>query len=53
MLYPLVLLVFGLGISAKVAFGVMHGVIPVILFTHERRAQHRSRTVGSRTGAPV
>ncbi len=32
-LYPLVLLVFGLGISAKVAFGVMHGVIPVILFT--------------------
>jgi NitT/TauT family transport system permease protein len=32
-LYPLVLLVFGLGISAKIAFGVMHGVIPVILFT--------------------
>ena len=32
-LYPLVLLVFGLGISAKIAFGVMHGVVPVILFT--------------------
>jgi len=32
-LYPLVLLIFGLGISAKIAFGVMHGVIPVILFT--------------------
>jgi NitT/TauT family transport system permease protein len=32
-LYPLVLLVFGLGISAKIAFGVMHGVIPVVLFT--------------------
>jgi NitT/TauT family transport system permease protein len=32
-LYPLVLLVFGLGISAKIAFGVMHGVIPVMLFT--------------------
>lgn len=32
-LYPVVLLVFGLGISAKVAFGVMHGVIPIILFT--------------------
>lgn len=32
-LYPLVLLVFGLGISAKVAFGVMHGIIPVVLFT--------------------
>jgi NitT/TauT family transport system permease protein len=32
-LYPLVLLVFGLGTSAKVAFGVMHGMIPVLLFT--------------------
>jgi NitT/TauT family transport system permease protein len=32
-LYPLVLLIFGLGVSAKVAFGVMHGVIPIILFT--------------------
>lgn len=32
-LYPLVLLIFGLGLSAKVAFGVMHGVVPVILFT--------------------
>jgi NitT/TauT family transport system permease protein len=32
-LYPLVLLIFGLGISAKVAFGVMHGIIPIILFT--------------------
>lgn len=32
-LYPMVLLIFGLGISAKVAFGVMHGIIPVIIFT--------------------
>lgn len=32
-LYPVVLLLFGLGISAKVAFGVMHGIIPVVLFT--------------------
>src|ERR1041385_350453 len=32
-LYPLILLIFGLGISAKVAFGVIHGVIPIILFT--------------------
>lgn len=32
-LYPMVLLIFGLGISAKVAFGVIHGVIPIILFT--------------------
>jgi NitT/TauT family transport system permease protein len=32
-LYPIVLLAFGLGISAKVAFGVLHGVIPITLFT--------------------
>lgn len=32
-LYPLVLLIFGLGTSAKVAFGVMHGLIPILLFT--------------------
>ncbi len=32
-LYPVVLLVCGLGLSAKVAFGVMHGLVPVTLFT--------------------
>jgi NitT/TauT family transport system permease protein len=32
-LYPVVLLLFGLGLSAKVAFGVMHGLVPVTLFT--------------------
>lgn len=32
-LYPVVLLVFGLGISARVAFGVMHGLVPLTLFT--------------------
>ncbi len=32
-LYPVVLLIFGLGVSAKVAFGVMHGLVPVVLFT--------------------
>ncbi|MDE2606118.1 MAG: ABC transporter permease subunit [Burkholderiales bacterium] len=32
-LYPIVLLLFGLGMSAKVAFGTMHGIIPVVLFT--------------------
>ena len=31
-LYPIVLLIFGLGTSAKVAFGVIHGLIPVTLF---------------------
>jgi NitT/TauT family transport system permease protein len=32
-LYPVVLLVFGLGLSAKIAFGVMHGLVPMTLFT--------------------
>ena len=32
-LYPVMLLIFGLGMSAKVAFGVIHGMIPVMLFT--------------------
>ena len=31
-LYPLILLVFGLGLSAKVAFGAIHGIVPVTLF---------------------
>lgn len=32
-LYPILLLMFGLGVWAKVAFGVIHGVIPIALFT--------------------
>ena len=32
-LYPVVLLLFGLGGAAKVAFGVMHGLIPIGLVT--------------------
>jgi NitT/TauT family transport system permease protein len=32
-LYPIVLLVFGLGISAKTAFGALHGIIPMMIFT--------------------
>ena len=32
-LYPIFLLMFGLGMPAKVAFGVIHGVIPIALFT--------------------
>jgi len=31
-LYPVLLLVFGLGLPAKIAFGVIHGIIPVMLF---------------------
>ena len=32
-LYPVVLLVFGLGVSSKLVFGFLHGVLPVLLFT--------------------
>ena len=32
-LYPIILLIFGLGVSAKVAFGAIHGFFPVALFT--------------------
>src|SRR5690349_720469 len=32
-LYPIILLMFGLGVSAKVAFGVIHGVFPIAIFT--------------------
>jgi NitT/TauT family transport system permease protein len=32
-LYPIILLMFGLSLSAKVAFGVIHGVFPVIIAT--------------------
>jgi len=31
-LYPVILLIFGLGLSAKVAFGVIDGVFPIALF---------------------
>jgi NitT/TauT family transport system permease protein len=32
-LYPIILLIFGLTLSAKVAFGAIHGIFPMIIFT--------------------
>jgi NitT/TauT family transport system permease protein len=32
-LYPIVLLAFGIGLPAKVAFGAMHGIVPIAIFT--------------------
>ena len=32
-LYPIVLLVFGIGMPAKVAFGALHGLVPIAIFT--------------------
>lgn len=47
-LYPILLLAFGLGISSKVAFGTLHGVIPIALFTIN--AVRNVRTVYLKTG---
>lgn len=47
-LYPILLLAFGLGLSAKVAFGVLHGVIPIILFT--LGAVHNTKPILIKTG---
>ena len=47
-LYPILLLAFGLGVSAKVAFGVLHGVIPIILFT--LAAVHNTKPILIKTG---
>jgi NitT/TauT family transport system permease protein len=48
-LYPILLLAFGLGLSAKVAFGVLHGVIPIVLFTVS--AVRNTRPILIKTGA--
>ena len=32
-LYPIILLIFGLSLSATVAFGVIHGIFPIAIFT--------------------
>ena len=32
-LYPIVLLAFGIGMPAKVAFGAIHGIMPIAIFT--------------------
>lgn len=47
-LYPILLLLFGLGIAAKVAFGTIHGVIPIALFT--LAAVRNTRPVLLKTG---
>jgi NitT/TauT family transport system permease protein len=32
-LYPIILLMFGLSLTAQIAFGVIHGIFPVTIFT--------------------
>jgi NitT/TauT family transport system permease protein len=32
-LYPIILLLFGIGMPAKVAFGAIHGVVPIVVFS--------------------
>lgn len=31
--FPVILLIFGIGLSAQVTFGVIHGIVPVAVFT--------------------
>jgi NitT/TauT family transport system permease protein len=47
-LYPILLLSFGLGLSAKIAFGALHGFIPVALFT--MNAARNTRPIFLKTG---
>ena len=47
-LYPILLLAFGLGLAAKVAFGVIHGIIPIVLFTAS--AVRNTRPILIKTG---
>src|SRR6202011_1682154 len=47
-LYPILLLAFGLVLSAKVACGVLHGVIPIILFSLS--AVHNTKPILINTG---
>jgi len=32
-LYPVILLFFGIGLAAEIAYGSLHGIVPVMLFT--------------------
>ncbi len=32
-LYPVILMFFGLGLRAEVAFGALHGIVPIMIFT--------------------
>ena len=47
-LYPILLLSFGLGLSAKIAFGALHGFIPIALFT--MNAARNIRPIFLKTG---
>jgi NitT/TauT family transport system permease protein len=44
-LYPIILLLFGIGIDAKIAFGAIHGILPVALLAMNalRHLPHRFR----------
>lgn len=32
-LYPIILLIFGIGMPSKIAFGALHGIMPIAIFT--------------------
>jgi NitT/TauT family transport system permease protein len=47
-LYPMILLIFGIGVSAKIAFGTIHGIVPIVIFTMD--AVRNIRPVYVKTG---
>lgn len=51
-LYPVILLLFGLGIQARIAFGVIHGIVPValIMMTAVRNVRPIHRRVAQSLG---
>ena len=47
-LYPMVLLICGIGVGAKIAFGTIHGIVPIVIFTMD--AVRNIRPVYVKTG---
>lgn len=50
-LYPIILLIFGLSPAAKIAFGVIHGIFPVAIFT--MNAVRNVRPIHRRTASAL
>ena len=56
-LYPVILLIFGIGMPAKVAFGALHGIVPISIFAmnavrniNPDAPAHRARDAACRLG---
>ena len=52
-LYPVILLMFGLGLPAKIAFGTIHGIFPGDHFDDDRRPLDKSGYPQDRAGDAI